>query len=245
MKRYLISLFVCLIGMSLIGAKKAPLLSLQEKNKRADTAFLKWRLEAPGSELLECKKILTPEAQAFLVEESQLPLTRYLSKKALKAKVHAVMADFLTRFGAETPIQKRQLEELVTEIIMPEYEFQIDTSLLEEPDKAYNELLDGLSRYKTVAGTFLNEWALRYLTSESQFVALSIIERETLNGKHFNELSDAQKGEILTLAGEVVTRRFINNLGPVRRKFGFRVPPHADMAVKKRVDLFLRAKFGL
>ena len=102
-----------------------------------------------------------------------------------------------------------------------------------------------MSLYKTPAGTYLNEWALRFLISESQLIALSILRRETVGGKLFNELSDSEQVHLLTLAAEVVTRRFMNNLQAVQKKFGFKEPSNTEMAVKKRVNQFLLEKFGL
>ncbi len=251
MKRYLISLSLCIVSIALYAPpepKKAPLRTLQEKNKAADKAFITWRLNARGSTVsTDLRTLLTEEPINYLVEESQLPFTKYMSNKELKTKVRAVMGEFRKKYNHKDVMKTKQweLEELITEIIMPEYQFQVNPNTFDSVDKTYNELLEGLSHYRTKAGTFLHMWALRFLTSESQLVALSVIERETKDGKPYNELSDSEKGRILTSAGDLITQRFMNNLEPDRSKFGFRVPPHATMAVKKRVDLFLREKFGL
>ena len=137
------------------------------------------------------------------------------------------------------------LETILKQVIMPEYAFQQNPQAQDAIDKSYNQLLKTLSGYRTKPGTWLDIWALRYLTSESQFVALSIIERESHNGRFFNQLQAPEQLKILESAAEVVTRQFMSNLGPTRKRYGFTVPPFANMAVKKRVSLFLREKFGL
>ncbi len=221
---------------------KAPLVSLAVRNKEADTAFINWRV-AHTKLSPELKALFTQDARAYLVEQAQLPLDKVLPKKDLQKKVREVSQAFIKKFPRKVNIH--DLDRVIKEVIVPEYVFHRDPQARDKADKTYNELLKTLSGYRTKPGTWLDIWALRYLTSEAQFVALSIIERETRNGKVFSELETPQKLKIIASAAEIVTRQFMNNLALVRKQFGFTVPPFADMAVKKRVKSFLREKFGL
>jgi len=225
-----------------------PLVSLREKNIQADTAFLTWRINAPESTISsELKNALTNEGRAFLVEQSQLPFSLYKDQKKLKAHVTQVVDAFLTRCKEENKAlpNRRELEELVRELIIPEYDLYYDPGASEQVDKTYNALLETLALYKTPAGTYLDEWALRYLTSESQLVALELLEKETKKGSRFNLLSDHNKVKLLDKVSQVVVRQFMQNLQPVHRKFHFTLPPYSEVAVKNRVDIFLQEKFGL
>lgn len=246
--KHFLYLSLCLLAVPLQGAKKVILMSLEDQNKEADRAFIAWKLDTPHSAVSpELRKVLTPEAREFLVNESQLTFAEYLNKEQLKQKVRQLSKDFTEKFKiAQYPwADKRELQKLIEAIVSPEYEFQIDPTALDPLDKTYNELFQTLSLYKTPSGTFLNEWALRFLTSESVFIALSILRRETIGGKLFNDLSDAEQVHLLSFLGEVITRRFMNNLQAVQKAYGFTEPSNAEMAVKKRVSQFLLEKFGL
>ena len=228
---------------SLVSRQIAPLVSLEKKNKEADSAYLNWRLHASYSTILApLIAILDDKARAFIIEESQLPLDRLLSRSELQDKVSKVIEEFTKRYKVEDTY-KQTLEELVTDIIIPEYLLQEDPSLTEESDQAYNKLLRNLARYKMYSGKTLHIWALRFLTSESQFVALNVIEKYTRQGKKFNALDSKERQDILDTVSDVVTRRFMTNLDVVRQEYGFSVPPHLNMAVKERLNLFLSKKF--
>ncbi len=247
MKRFLYLVLTCLL-LPLEGAKKAPYISLEDKNKQADKAFIDWVVDTPGSYLSEdLGKILTPIARDFLVNESQLPFTEYLNKEQLEQKVKQVRKEFEKRYLPSTApkMHKSELQKLIKEIIIPRYEFQINPEETFDPlDKYYNELLQTLSLYSTGVGTTLKDWALSFLTSESQFVALSILRRETVGGKFYNNLNDIEQLHLLTLAGEVITRRFIQNLQAVKTKYHFEEPPFLEVALKKRINQFLFEKFS-
>ncbi len=241
MKRLIV---VISFSLSAAHVHKAPLVSLAELNRQADMAFITWRVTAPNAEITpELKAVLTPEARAFLVEQAKLPLDRALTKKELQKKVKEVSQSFIKKYPAKIKIHG--LETIIKQVIVPEYVFQSDPQARNKADKAYNQLFKTLSGYRTKPGTWLDIWALRYLTSEAQFVALSVIERETRNGKSFNQLEAPEQLKIIESAAEIVTRQFMNNLEPTREKYRFTVPPFANMAVKKRVTSFLREKFGL
>ncbi len=223
---------------------KAPLISLAERNKQADMAFIAWRVTAPYAEITpELKTLLTPEARTYLVEQAQLPLDRILPKSELQAKVQEVSTNVMTKYP--TKIARHDLDKIIKEVIVPEYVFHRDPRARDKADKAYNELIKTLSGYRTKPGTWLDIWALRYLTSEAQFVALSVIEKETFNGKSYNQLAAPEQLKIIESAAELVTRQFMSNLEVTRKKYGFTLPPHTNVAVKKRVISFLREKFGL
>ena len=73
------------------GAQKAPYVPLEIKNKQADRAFIDWIVDSPSSSIPdELRKVLTPEARKFIVDESQLPFTEYLTKEQFKQKVDQV-----------------------------------------------------------------------------------------------------------------------------------------------------------
>lgn len=239
--REIMKRLILLISCSL-GAQKAPLVSLVERNKQADTAFINWRVtQAKISP--ELKAILTPEARVYLVEQAQLPLDRVLPKNELQKKVKEVSQRFIKKYPSNIRIY--ELDRIIREVIVPEYVFHRDPQARDKADKAYNELITTLSGYRTKPRTWLDIWALRYLTSEAQFVALSILEKETRNGKSFTQLETPEKLKLIKAAAEVVTRQFMSNLELTRKRYGFTVPPYTNMAVKKRVTLFLREKFGL
>lgn len=232
-----------LVNSFLFPNQLAPLVSLAEKNKQADRAYLNWRLDEPGSSVSEAiNASLNDDAREFIVQESQLPLDRLLSSQELQKKVHEVTDSFMKKFNLESTFS-RSLEDLVGALILPEYLLHIDPSLTEESDITYNAFMRILRRYKTPAGTQLYIWALRFLTSESQIVAINVLVRYTKEDKTFNALDAEEKQKILDLVSEVVARRFITTIAVVKEEFGFEVPPHLYMALKERLSLFLYKKF--
>ncbi len=237
-------LFILLILCSHLMATMAPLISLGTLNKEADAVFLAWRVSAPYADISpELKAVLTPEAQRFLVEQAQLPLDRVLTKEELQQKVQNVSHAFRKKYPGSFNVN--ELDELLKEIIVPEYVFQRDPTAQNQAGKAYNTFYTILSGYRTKPGTWLNIWALRYLTSEAQFVALPIIERETRKGISFNQLETRQRLAILESAAEVVTRQFMSNVEHARKIYGFGLPPFTEEAIKQRVESFLREKFSV
>ncbi len=243
MKSTSIRLFFIIValGRVLIAAEKAPLVSITQKNKEADRAYLTWRKESDPA----LNSILTSDAIIYLANESQLPFDRLVTKKELQNKVRSVTDAFITKFNPtkDPSFKRRTVERLVAKIIMPEYLLQVDPNVRDKTDKVYNDFVSTLGLYKTTAGPFLNVWALRFLTSESQIVALGIIKKMARGNKHFHKLPLQERQRILRSVSDVVVRRFMTNLIPVRKKFGFGVPPHLSMAIKGRINLFLHEKF--
>ena len=218
-------------------------MSLDDRNKQADTAFLYWQIYSPQSPIEpSLRKNVTPELITFIVNESKLPLDRYIPKSLLQKKAQGVAGKTLSVFFPDNPpFKKRDLEQLVSLVILPEYELQIDGS--SEADESYNRLLRLLGQYKTPAGTRLSVWALKFLTSEAQFVALEIIQGDSYKGVYFNDLSIRDKQLLLETVAEVVTRRFMENLLPVQKKLTFEMPLHLRNAIKRRLITFLHEKF--
>lgn len=232
------------IAMHIGAGLQAPLVSLAEKNRQADTAFLAWRVTAPHAELsARLTTILTPEARAFIVEHAQLPLDRVVPKKELLEKVQEVSVAFRQKYPVTDGVY--DLERIIREVIVPEYVLQRDLTPTSDEDRTYNQFLETLSAYRTKPGTWLDIWALRYLTSEAQLVALSVIERATYGGKSFNQLTPPEQIRLLESAAEIVVRQFMQNLEAARSQFKFTIPPYANVAIKHRVLAFLREKFGL
>jgi hypothetical protein len=230
-----------------VYAEKGSFVSLADKNRQADRAFLDWTLDSVGSSLPEeLKTVFTSEARSFMVQEAQFPFKGYLTREQRKEKVKQARKEFEKRYGLEgKPWRlKRILTKLIEELIAPEYVFQATPDDFDPLDKPYNELIETLSHYGTTQGTTLKEWALSFLTSESQFVALSILKRETVRGNYFKLLADSEQVRLLAMAGEVLTRRFMHNLQVAREKYHFKIPPHFEMSLKKRINQFLFEKFS-
>jgi hypothetical protein len=250
MKWFLFFSFACLalpLEGKEDGAIKARYVPLEIKNKQADRAFIDWLIDSQSYSISdELRKILTPEAREFIVNESQLPLKEYLTKEQFKQKVDQVRNDFEKRFPElSTKSYKRQLDKLIEDVITPEYVFQIDMKESLDPgDVHYNELMKSLSRFSTAEGTSLKDWAFSFLTSESQLIALSILRKETVGGLFFHDLLDYEQMYLLTIAAELITRRFMDNLRAVCQKYHFQEPPQIKVALKKRVNQFLFEKFS-
>ena len=100
MKWFLSLISLWLLILPLEGVKQVILVSLEDKNKQADRAFITWKLDTFHSPISpELRKILIPEAREFLVNQSQLPFTEYLGKDQLKQKVRQVSKDFAEKFN--------------------------------------------------------------------------------------------------------------------------------------------------
>ncbi len=232
----------CLYG---IAEQKIPVPTLEEKNKEADRAFIRWKLDAPGSTVSPVlHSLLTPQAIAYLVYESQICFHAVLSKKRLKGKVDSISKQFIKKFNpTNKKVNLRELRTLVRKLIAPEFLFLAGKSVTNKLDRTYNDLLRTLEEQKTLVGTTLREWALRFLTSESILVALPIIERLERAGKVFNKMTPNEKRRALRPVVDVVVRRFMHNLRPVREKFRFDLPLGTDAAVRHKVRQFLDKKF--
>ncbi len=236
-----------LLSSCLWGAaeQKIPMPTLEEKNKEADRAFIRWKLDAPRSTLTPALRgLLTPQAIAYLVEESQIHFHAVLSKKRLKSKVDSLTEQFIKNFNpTNKKVDLRELRTLVRKLIAPEYLFIADEKVTNKLDRTYNDLLRILKEQKTLVKTTLREWALRFLTSESITVALPIIERLERGGKVFNKMTPNEKRRALRPVVDVVVRRFMHNLRPVQEKFRFDLPLGTDAAVRHKVRKFLDEKF--
>ena len=174
-----------------------------------------------------------------------MPFSATISEDQINSKVISVTEQFLKKFNptGKVKVNRQELQALVKEVIAPEYVFLDNKVTTNELDRSYNELLGILRVHKTRVGTTLEEWALRFLTSESIMVALPIIERLEMGGKVFNEMTPNEKKQALQPVVDVVALRFINNLRPVRDKFRFILPLHSDAAIKHKVSKFLNEKF--
>ena len=221
--------------------------TIEEKNKEADTAFIEWKLKDPYSGLSPAlREVLTPDAIRYIVDESQMPFNQVLDEDELHQKIVTVTGDFTKTFDPEGTLKlnKRELYSLVREIIKPEHVFQMRKRTTYLPDRVYNSFLKVLKEYITPLDTTLEEWALRFLTSESIFVALPVIQAVDVNGKSFNQLTANEKSRELQPAIEVVAQRFLTNLRPVQEKFGIVLPGgRFDEAIKAKIGTFLQEKF--
>nr|MBA2306693.1 hypothetical protein [Candidatus Dependentiae bacterium] len=140
-------------------------------------------------------------------------------------------------------VSKRELKNLITELIKPEYVFESNTRSPYRLDKLYNEMMDTLAERPTPAGTTLKEWALRFLIAESVIIALGALERVTLNNKTFTQLTPRDKEKILEPVVDIVANRFISNLETVKYQYKLMLPDRIDDAIKYKVRLFLGEKF--
>jgi hypothetical protein len=243
----LLTFYSSLSFIVLVGAQPG-VLTIEEKNKEADTAFLQWKKNAPHPEFSQhLRNLLTPEGIKYLVDESQMPFSKVLSDAELKAKVEEVAQGFIKKFTQQGALQKDlpELRKLITEIIKPESVFQVPVNTLEpELESAYDTLITHLQHHRTPVNTTLQEWALRFLTSEAISVALPFIEKAEIEGKSFNELSQEFKEDILRQTASIVAQRFMNNLRPVQQKFKFNLPRRTDEAIQGKLLQFLRQKFA-
>jgi hypothetical protein len=222
--------------------------TIEEKNKEADTAFLQWKKRTPHPEFSKhLRDLLTEEGIKYIVDASQMPFSKVLTDGELKKKVTEVAQEFIKKFEKQGA-QKSDLGELsvlVTEVIQPESVFQVPIDTLDAIlESAYDTLITHLKSHKTPVGTTLQEWALKFLTSESMIVALPFIDKAEIEGKSFNDLSSDQKEGILRQTAHIVAQRFMNNLRPVQQKFKFTVPARTEEAIEAKTLQFLRHKFS-
>ncbi|MBA2306625.1 hypothetical protein H0W26_00615, partial [Candidatus Dependentiae bacterium] len=191
-----IGLVLIVVSFSLLGVK---IETLEEENKGADKAFLVWKLTDTQVVSSALKKVLTPSYRDFLVNEASMPFGVHPSQKRIDERVASVMNDFLKKIGSEASkkVSKRELKNLITELIKPEYVFESNTRSPYRLDKIYNEMMDTLAERRTPAGTTLKEWALRFLIAESVIIALAALERVSLNNKTFTQLTPRNKEKVL------------------------------------------------
>ncbi len=223
-------------------------LTIEEKNKEADTAFLEWKKRTPHPEFSEhLRNLLTPASIKYIVDESQMPFSRVLSDSELKTKADEVANGFIKKFAKAGAQDKDliELRNLIVEVINPESVFQVPVdTLTPELETAYDTLITHLKEHKTPVGTTLQDWALRFLTSEAMLVALPFIEKAEYDKKSFNELPTDIKEGILRQTATIVSQRFMNNLKPVQQKFKFSLPSRTDEAIEGKILQFLRHKFA-
>ena len=226
--------------------KVARVPTIEEKNIQADRAYVRSIVSDRYSKVSpNLKTVLTPAAINFIVKEAQMPFKKVLDARELDKKIHQVTVKFLKKFDPENKknINKRELYVVLRNIIKPEHVFQIAPQSQYLPDKIYNQFLETLDEYITPVNTTLQEWALRFLTSESILVALPVIKALEVDGKSFNQLTPIEKKRALQPVIAIVTERFLRNFSPVQKKFQIQVPGRIDEAIKYKVSKFLSEKF--
>ena len=83
--------------------------SVEDKNKEADTAYLEWLRGDPSSFLSPAlRKVLNDKAITYLVDESRLPFNKYWDENVLNQKIQLVMQEFMKKFGPR--VNKRELQ---------------------------------------------------------------------------------------------------------------------------------------
>lgn len=246
LKKY--TLFIVASMLSGLVYAQPGVLTIEEKNKEADTAFLQWKKRTPHPEFsAHLRNLLTSEGIKYIVDESQMPFSKVLSDAELKSKVDEVATGFVKKFAKQGTQDKDlpELRKLIVEVIQPESVFQVPVdTLAPELESAYDTLITHLKMHKTPVNTTLQEWALRFLTSEAMLVALPFIDKAEFEGKSFNELSSEIKEGILRQTTTIVSQRFLNNLKPVQQKFKFILPRRIDEAIEGKILQFLRHKFA-
>lgn len=222
--------------------------TIEEKNKEADTAFLRWKKRTPHPKFSKhLRDLLTEDGIKYIVDVSQIPFSKVLTEQELKNKVTEVTQGFIKKFEKQGAQQSdiAELSLLVTEVIQPESVFQIPIDTLDPVlESAYDTLITHLKTHKTPIGTTLQEWSLKFLTSESMIVALPFIDKAEIEGKSFNDLSTEQQEGILQQTARIVAQRFMNNLRPVQQKFKFTIPARTEEAIEGKTLQFLRQKFS-
>ena len=219
-------------------------ISVEDKNKEADTAYLEWLVKDQYSFLSpSLRKILNDKAIAYLINESSLSFNKYWDAKTLNEKIRTVAARFIKKFGLQGKITLSELQVLIRKLMAPERVFQADGPPLGGLNRMYNSFMHVLSDHITPVNTTLEEWALRFLTSESMLIALPFIAAIDKNGRSFNEIDPHEKEKALEPVVEILTQRFLNNLQPVQQKYAIAMPGRMDEVIKNKLRRFLYEKF--
>lgn len=247
---YTLHILVFVIGLVALNCciqaqESVSMSTLEEENKKADKAFLEWKLSSFKTLSPTIRNSLNSSNQNFLINQSSMPFGKHPSQKQLDAKVSAVLQDFLKQIGPEAAqkIDKRQLKAIIAELIKPEFVFESTTQSSSRLDKIYNALMQTLSQRLTPVGTTLKQWALRFLVAQSVFIALEAIERISFQGKSFAQLTPKGQEQLLEPVVTLITDRFMKNLETVKHQYQLVLPDRIDDAIEYKVRLFLSEKF--
>lgn len=226
--------------------KKTYVSLLENSNKEAHKRFLQWKVRDPHSSLSpNLRKSLTDKAIQYLVDNSYLSLQNPLSEEAIEDKVQRVAAAFIKKYDPQgkKKIQKRELAELIREVIQPEWTFWVSEYSPYPMDRTYLTFMTMLEEQLTPVDTTLKDWALRFLTSESIIMALPIIQAVDIQGKSFDQLTPDGKKHALQPAIDIITSRFLSNLRAIREKYNLPVSGLLDEAIKHKITHFLYDTF--
>lgn len=227
--------------------------SIEDKNIKADIAFVQWIVKAPNNKISDNLRSLlqNPKDIEYLAKKSQISFEKAVSNQDVKNVVDTVTADFLKRFNKTgTTTQKlnkeeiAELHDIIWRIIEPEIHIFTIKSSTDKDDIEYFNFMEILAKYKTPVKTNLRQWALKFLTSESLLVGLPMIEKLG-EKKDFNLISKSEQEEILDQIAQMVNKQFIHNLSNVVLKFNITIPDQFDVIIKNKILLFLKEKLGL
>lgn len=223
---------------------QAAVVSIEEKNKQADKAYLKWLVRDNSSFLSPSLRIvLNEKAITYLVNESVLPFGVYWDPLAINEKIQRAAFGFKRKFDPRGKIPLDELDLLIRKLITPERVFQARAHAKSRLEGLYSHFMSSLAEHVTPVNTTLEEWALRFLTSESMLIALPLVEAVDKKGLSFNQLTPQEKQQQLEPVVDILAQRFLNNLEPVQEKFSILMPGRIDEVIKNKLRSFLYKKF--
>ncbi len=213
--------------------------TLDEK-KESDKAFLEWKIRDPYSSLSKAlKKALTSDAIGSIVDQAQIDGD--LNEQEVQEKILSLADSFSEEFGEH--IRKQEVYTLLKQIILPPRIFERMKDPELPQDVLYADFLKVLRGQITPIDTTLEEWALRFLTSESILIALPIIEAIDVGGRSFSTLTPNEQKRELESVIDVVTQRFLTNLEAVQQKFTIPFPGRMDEVLRNKISHFFYEKF--
>ena len=171
-----------------------------------------------------------------------MPFTDELNREELRKKIEDITTKFIQKFDAKKVLNRRELHTILRQIIQPEHVFQVRKSTY-SLDREYNAFMKELSHSITPISTNLQQWALRFLTSESLILALPILDATDVDGKSFNQLTPEQKKKALEPVVAVIMKRFFTNLRAAKKRYKLAIPGNIDAAVRYKISRFLQEKF--
>ena len=222
----------------------APVPTIEEKSKKADKAFLQWKVEDANSTVAPAlRKLLTPQAIDFIIARSQVPLGQQIGSRKIDQRIRSISREFIAKYDPKKTVNAREMYQLLASVIEPQRLFEPNPQATTPTDVLYNKLLASLGKHETATHTTLDAWALRFLTSESVIDALPIIKAVSVDGRNFNEMTPAERRKALDPAITVVTNHFLQNLRSLQKEYNIELPGRLDEAIRNKISKFFTDKF--
>lgn len=215
---------------------------VKQRNIKADKEYLNWLLKSDDSNLAQnIKNILNSDEKIiYIANESQVPFSINIHQEDIDQQVNYLTKKFLKKY--QINLGKEDLDkfkEIIRKVIQPEFIFLLSSN--EKLDK----LLIDLSKILTPVGTTLQDWVIRFLTSDSLLIAIPMIEKIEINNKRFKDLDNIEKEKLLIKISELINKQFVDNLKAIQKKFDFDIDLKVFDVIESRMLKFLKSKFIL